>query len=55
MTIVVVTHSLQQARRLANHVIFLWMGEMVESGAGAQIFRAPKDERIQAYLTGDIG
>jgi phosphate transport system ATP-binding protein len=55
MTIVVVTHSLQQARRLADHVIFLWMGELVESGAGAQVFHAPKDERTQAYLAGDIG
>lgn len=55
MTIVVVTHSLQQARRLADHVIFLWMGEMVESGAGAQIFHASKDERTQAYLAGDVG
>ena len=55
MTIVVVTHSLQQARRLANHVIFLWMGELVETGPSAQVFRAPKDERTQAYLAGDVG
>jgi phosphate transport system ATP-binding protein len=55
MTIVMVTHSLQQARRLADHVIFLWMGELVESGAGVQVFHAPKDERTQAYLAGDIG
>jgi phosphate transport system ATP-binding protein len=55
MTIVVVTHSLQQARRLADHAIFLWMGELVESGVGVQLFHAPKDERTQAYLAGDIG
>jgi len=55
MTIVVVTHSLQQARRLADYVIFLWMGELVESGAGVQVFHAPQDERTQAYLAGDIG
>jgi phosphate transport system ATP-binding protein len=55
MTIVVVTHSLQQARRLADHVIFLWMGELAESGAGAQVFRDPKDKRTQAYLAGSIG
>ncbi len=55
MTIVVVTHSLPQARRLADHVIFLWMGELVESGMGAQVFQAPKDERTQAYLVGEIG
>ena len=55
MTIVMVTHSLQQARRLADHAVFLWMGELVESGAGVQIFHAPMDERTQAYLAGDFG
>ena len=55
MTIVVVTHSLQQARRLADHVVFLWMGELVESGVAAQVFHAPNDMRTQAYLAGDVG
>jgi phosphate transport system ATP-binding protein len=55
MTIVVVTHLLRQARRLADHVIFLWLGELVESGSAAQMFSAPKDERTRAYLAGDIG
>jgi phosphate transport system ATP-binding protein len=55
MTIVVVTHSLQQARRLADHAIFLWMGELVECGACVQVFHTPKDERTQAYLAGDVG
>lgn len=54
-TIVVVTHILRQARRLADHVIFLWMGELVEWGPAAQVFNAPADERTQAYLMGDIG
>jgi phosphate transport system ATP-binding protein len=54
-TIVVVTHLLRQARRLADHVVFLWMGELVESGPAAQVFSEPKDERTQAYLSGDIG
>lgn len=55
MTIVIVTHSLQQARRLGDHALFLWMGELVETGAGALLFHAPKDERTRAYLAGDIG
>jgi phosphate transport system ATP-binding protein len=55
MTIVVVTHLLRQARRLADQVIFLWMGELVESGAAAQVFDDPRDHRTQAYLAGDIG
>ena len=37
-TIVVVTHLFRQAHRLANHVIFFWMGKLVESGAARNIF-----------------
>jgi len=55
MTIVVATHLLRQARRLADCVIFLWMGELVEAGPAAQLFNAPRDERTRAYLAGDIG
>ena len=54
-TIVVVTHLLRQARRLADHVIFLWMGELVETGPACQVFNNPQDERTRAYLAGDIG
>ncbi len=54
-TIVVVTHMLRQARRLADYVIFMWMGELVESGSATQVFDSPQDERTRAYLAGDIG
>ncbi|HBX70289.1 MAG TPA: phosphate ABC transporter ATP-binding protein [Chloroflexi bacterium] len=54
-TVVIVSHSLRQARRLADHIIFLWMGNLVESGPSAQMFSAPRDERTRAYLYGDIG
>jgi phosphate transport system ATP-binding protein len=54
-TLVVVTHILRQARRLADHVMFLWMGELVESGSATQVFEAPQDDRTRAYLAGDIG
>jgi phosphate transport system ATP-binding protein len=46
---------LRQAHRLADHVIFLWLGELVEYGRTEQLFREPKDERTRAYLAGDIG
>jgi phosphate transport system ATP-binding protein len=55
MTIVVVTHSLQQACRLADYAVFLWMGELVEAGVGIEVFQAARDERTQAYLAGDVG
>jgi phosphate transport system ATP-binding protein len=54
-TIVMVTHALRQARRLADHVIFLWLGELVETGPAAQVFADPKDERTRAYVAGAIG
>lgn len=54
-TIVVVTHLLRQAHRLADHIIFLWMGNLVESGPAEQVFNHPKHERTRAYLSGMIG
>jgi phosphate transport system ATP-binding protein len=53
-TIVVVTHILRQARRLADYVIFLYMGELVEHGPADSFFGSPKDERTQAYISGEI-
>lgn len=54
-TIVLVTHSLRQAHRLADHIIFIWMGEVIETGPAIEFFTNPRDERSRAYLTGDIG
>ncbi len=54
-TIVTVTHDLAQARRLADHVVFLWLGELVEVGPAAQVFENPREPRTQAYLSGQIG
>jgi phosphate transport system ATP-binding protein len=53
-TVVVVTHILRQARRIADHIAFLYMGELVESGPAAEIFAHPRDPRTRAYLTGEI-
>lgn len=54
-TIVVVTHLLRQAHRLADHIIFLWMGTLVESGPAEKVFNQPEDERTRAYISGMIG
>jgi phosphate transport system ATP-binding protein len=53
-TIVVVTHILRQARRLADYVVFMFMGELVEYGSAEEIFNAPKNERTRAYISGEI-
>lgn len=51
-TIVVVTHSLRQAKNIADYVVFLYLGELVEHGPAASFFAEPRDSRTQAYLTG---
>lgn len=53
-TIVVVTHILRQARRLADHVIFLYLGQVVEAGPAAAFFSAPQQELTRKYLQGVI-
>ena len=50
-TIVLVTHTLRQARKLADSVAFLWLGELVEYGATAQVFDAPIQARTRKYVT----
>jgi phosphate transport system ATP-binding protein len=51
-TTVIVTHTLRQARRLGNHIIFMYLGEVVESGPAHEVFNNPKQERTRAYLEG---
>ena len=53
-TIVVVTHILRQARRVADYVVFLYLGELVEHGPAAEVFARPRDRRMQAYLAGEV-
>lgn len=53
-TIVVVTHILRQARRIADYVIFFYLGELVEHGPAEQVLGAPRDERTRAYISGEI-
>jgi len=53
-TIVMVTHILRQARRLADYVAFMYLGQVVESGPAEQVFGDPKEARTRAYLTGEF-
>jgi phosphate transport system ATP-binding protein len=53
-TVIVVTHILRQARRIADYIAFLYLGELVEHGPAAEVFAHPKDDRTRAYLTGEI-
>jgi phosphate transport system ATP-binding protein len=54
-TIVIVTHNMQQAARVANTTAFMLDGELVEHGPTTEIFTTPKDERTERYVTGKFG
>jgi phosphate transport system ATP-binding protein len=50
-----VPHSVQQAARVATRAAFLLNGELIELGAGADIFFKPRDQRTEDYITGRFG
>ena len=54
-TIVIVTHSMQQAARVSQRTAFFHLGNIVEVGDTDQIFTNPREERTQAYITGRFG
>ncbi len=54
-SIVIVTHSMQQAARVSQKTAFFHLGDLVEFGDTNDIFTAPQDERTQNYITGRIG
>jgi phosphate transport system ATP-binding protein len=54
-TIVIVTHSMQQAARVSQKTAFFHLGVLVESGSTEQIFTNPDDTRTQDYITGRFG
>lgn len=54
-TIVLVTHNMSQAARISDDSIFMYLGELVESGLTTTLFTNPKDARTEAYLTGKFG
>ena len=54
-TIVIVTHSMQQAARVSQYTAFFHLGELVERGATEKVFTNPSDERTLGYITGRFG
>ena len=55
ITIVILTHNMQQATRIADKTAFFLLGELVEFGNTDDIFTSPKDERTERYITGRFG
>ena len=54
-TVVIVTHSMQQAARISDYTTFFLMGELIETDKTRTIFTKPKDKRTEDYITGRYG
>jgi len=55
LAVVIVTHNLQQARRIADRVAFMYLGDLVELGSSDQVFTAPRESRTREYIAGAFG
>jgi phosphate transport system ATP-binding protein len=55
VAVVIVTHNLQQAQRVADHVAFMHLGELVEYGTAELLFEAPRQQRTRDYISGAFG
>ena len=55
LTIVIVTHNMQQAARVSDRTGFFLTGELVEVGPSAEMFTSPHDKRTEDYITGRFG
>jgi phosphate transport system ATP-binding protein len=54
-TIVIVTHSMQQAARVSDYTAFFYMGELIEYGETKRMFTKPREQRTEDYITGRFG
>lgn len=55
VTVVIVTHNMQQAARVSNRTAFMLSGELVEVAPTSELFTTPRDSRTEAYITGRFG
>jgi len=55
VTVVIVTHNMQQAARISDRTAFLLAGELIELGSTRELFTAPRDPRTESYITGRFG
>ncbi len=55
VAVVIVTHNLQQAYRIADHVAFMYLGELVEYSSATSLFGSPREKRTQDYVSGAFG
>jgi len=55
LTIIIVTHNMQQAARVSDYTAFLYLGELVEYGPTKKIFENPEKELTERYISGKFG
>ena len=55
MSVIIVTHNMQQAARVSDRTVFMLMGEMIESAPTRTLFTTPSDARTESYITGRFG
>jgi phosphate transport system ATP-binding protein len=55
LTVIIVTHNLQQAARVSEHTAFFYLGKLIEYGTTDRMFTSPREERTEAYITGRFG
>jgi phosphate transport system ATP-binding protein len=55
VAVVIVTHNLQQAYRIADHVAFMYLGELVEYSSATALFGSPREQRTKEYVSGAFG
>jgi phosphate transport system ATP-binding protein len=55
VAVVIVTHNLQQAYRVADYVAFMYLGRLVEYSAATQLFRSPREQQTREYVRGEFG
>jgi phosphate transport system ATP-binding protein len=53
-TVILVTHTLRQAKRIADYIIFMYMGRIIECGSTAEFFSNPKEQLTKDYLSGSF-
>lgn len=54
-TVIIVTHNMQQAARVSDYTVFLYLGELVEYGGTKDVFENPSSELTEKYITGEFG
>ena len=53
-TVIIITHNLQQAKRLCNHIVFMHRGQVIETGNSDEVINHPKDDKTRRFIEGEL-